>query len=202
MTDREGAWSLTTDPESLLAEAAASVQSDSDADVLSEAAEILTAERARVCWEDRWQAMAGTVLLACQPGPDITGTVLSIGPDLVVVADRDETEHAVAWTSVMRVAGLPLVLHPELIGHGARDGEGPTGRLQSIRGLSWSRWLRASRDVRVTCVDGWQAQGCVLTVGADHLDLGVREGLADERMSVWAIPFRSLARVSRRRDCG
>lgn len=199
MADLEQEWTLTTDPDGLLAEAAASVQSDSDADVLGEAAEILTAERARVHWEDRWQLDGAVVRLACQPGPDLTGTALSIGPDLLVLADRDGTEHAVSWISVMRASGLPTVLHPELIE--ARS-DRPIRPVPKIHGTSWSRWLRESLDVRVMCADGWQAQGRVLGVGADHLDLGLHEGLADAPMHVWAIPFRSLARVSRLRTGG
>lgn len=198
MTELERSFGPSTDPDGLLAEAAASVQSDSDADVLGEAAEILTAERARVCWEDRWQSNCGMVRLACQPGPDLAGTVLSVGPELVVVVDHHGIEHAVSWTSVLRAAGLPNVLHPEVIGQGDPHGEGPARQLQKIRGVSWSRWLRAARDVRVTCVDGWQAQGTVLRVFADHLDLGLHWGIADARLQVWAIPFQSLARMSRR----
>lgn len=194
MADPEREWTLATDPDGLLAEAAASVQSDADADVLGEAAEILTAERARVRWEDRWQLDGAVVRLACQPGPDLTGQVLLIGPDLVVLADRDGTEHAVSWASVMRVSGLPTVLHPELI---EPRGDGPHRQVPMIHGTSWSRWLRESLDVRVMCADGWRGQGRVLRVAADHLDLGLREGLTDAPVHVWAIPFRSLARVSR-----
>lgn len=144
------------DPETLLAEAAAAVQTDTEADVLTEAAELLVAEQARVRIEDRWRPGA-RVQVSLVPQGSIQGQVIAAGPELAVLLGADGSQHAVAVASIARISGL-----------------GPALRAEEASGMrvrpSWGAWLRRCEVVCVTCRDGWQQVLQVVSVGADHLD--------------------------------
>lgn len=172
-------------PESLLAEAAAAVQSDTDADVLFEAAEILVAERARVRLADRWQPGAATHLRTCL-GTSLDGRVLAAGPDLVLVVDDSGGVHALAMSALNRVCGLSSPLRLEI----------------SVPGVSptWGSWLRGCRLVHVWCRDGWNVRAAVVAVGSDYVDLALLDdnspaaGHEPARGTV-TIPFHALVQV-------
>lgn len=180
-----GSGRLGAHPDRLLAEAAAAVQSDDDADVLAEAAEILVAERGRVRLADRWQSGAMVQVRTCL-GSALSGRVLRSGPDLVIIVDADGAVHALAVTAVHRVSGLPSLLRPE-------DG-------RPVMAVTWGSWLRECQVVQARCLDGWQALAEVLAVGVDHVDLAVlADGAGSDAGRGGAecvtVPFHALVQV-------
>lgn len=144
------------DPEWLLAEAAAAVQSDTEADVLAEAAELLEAEQSRVRIGDRCRPGTRVRLSTCQ-GTSIFGLVVATGDEILVLAADDDVQVAVAIESLVRICGLEPALRVE---------QTPTLRVQ----VTWSSWLRRCSEIDVTCRDGWQSSLQVAAVGADHVD--------------------------------
>lgn len=155
-------------PDHLLAEAAASLQSDIDADVLAEAAEILTAERVTLRLADRLGAGSNVVTMTLRSGCRIEGTVERGGEDVVVLVDRDGAEHCIAIASVVTARGLrPALSSSE---QGAQAGGDRRPRIASV---TWGMFLRAQSgiDVRVVLVDGTELTGSPALVGADHVDI-------------------------------
>lgn len=160
------------EPERLLAEIAAAVQSDADADVLAEAAEILVAERGRVRLGDRWRP--GTkVRIATILGESITGRVRAVGAQIVLIDGIDGASHAIASDGIARVEGLGSVLRPE---------ETPQPRVQ----VTWAWWLRRSEVALLQCRDAWREIVRVTAVGIDHLDGWSQDGTRQ------TIPFSAL----------
>jgi hypothetical protein len=166
------------EPEALLAEVAAAVQSDSESDVLTEAAELLVAEQARARLQDRWRVGA-QVVVSTYLGASVRGQVLGAGEHLVVVGEPTGIQHAVAVRAITRVEGLAPALRSE------QDG---IPRVQ----VSWARWLRRFPVVSVTCGDGWHQQVEVIAVGADHVDCMVSP------RTVQSLPFASLVQATSR----
>jgi len=166
------------EPDWLLAEIAAAVQSDADADVLAEAAEILVAERGRVRLGDRWRP-GTSVRIATTLGQSIVGRIHASGPELVVIDGIDGAAHAVASAGVARVEGLASALRPEEV------------REPRIA-VTWASWLRRSEVVLLQCRDGWRQVVQVTAVGSDHLDGWSQDGISH------AIPFSALVQATDR----
>ena len=157
-----------SEPDHLLAEAAASLQSDIDADVLAEAAHILTAERVALRLADRLEAAANPVTMTLRSGCRIEGTVDRRGDDVVVLVDRYGAEHCIALASAVTVRGLRPALSANE--QGAQTGGDRRPRVASV---SWGMFLRAESgiDVRLVLVDGTELFGSPALVGADHVDI-------------------------------
>ena len=166
------------EPESLLAEIAAAVQSDTEADVLVEAAELLVAEQSRVSLGDRWRIGEG-VRVATILGARVQGQVLGAGDQLLLLQATGGVLHAIAVPAIARVTGLGPALHPE---------EPRSPRAE----LSWSWWLRRRDIVTVSCWDGWQQALRIAAVGADHFDGWSQEGTLE------SVPFSALVHASAR----
>lgn len=160
------------------------MQSDDEADVLVEAAEILVAERGRVRLVDRWRPGALVQVRTCL-GTIVAGRVQAAGPDLVIIQGGSGAVHALALRAVHRVSGLPSLLRAEEPGHGIA--------------LTWGSWLRECYAVQAWCLDGWQAQAQVVVVGSDHVDLAVVEdspgGSAEHEAGIVTVPFHALVQV-------
>lgn len=179
----------TTAPEALLASVAAEVQSDIDADVLAEAAEILIAERTRTRLEDRVRATGGSIQVTTVLGERVIGVVQLIGSAVLVLRDERGVEHALAWASISRIHGLGPALRAE----DAKDARTPVEVCQ----VTWGWWLRRCQVVDLHCTDGWRAIGRIAQVGADHVDVLVRDesgGAASGQITT--IPFAAIARAS------
>lgn len=156
------------EPDHLLAEAAASVQSDIDADVLVEAAEILTAERVALRLADRLGAAANVVTMTLRSGCRIEGTVVRGGDDVVVLVDRGGAEHCVGVASIITVRGLRPALASRQ--HG---GQADSDRRPRVASVTWGMFLRAQPAINVglVLVDGIELTGSPSLVGADHVDI-------------------------------
>jgi hypothetical protein len=157
-----------SEPDHLLAEAAASLQSDIDADVLAEAAHILTAERVALTLADRLEAAANPVTMTLRSGCRIEGTVDRRGDDVVVLVDRYGAEHCIALASAVTVRGLRPALSASEQGAQTGGDRGPR-----VASVSWGMFLRAESgiDVRLVLVDGTELSGSPALVGADHVDI-------------------------------
>jgi hypothetical protein len=166
------------EPESLLAEIAAAVQSDTDADVLVEAAEFLVAEQSRLRLVDRWR-MGEFVRVGTCLGAWVQGHVLDAGTQLLLLQATGGALHAIAVPAIVRVRGLDSALRPE---------EPMATRAE----LSWPWWLRRRDVVTVTCRDGWQEVLQIASVGADHFD-----GWSQAR-TLESVPFSALVHASAR----
>ena len=162
----------------MLAEVAAAVQSDAEADVLVEAAEILVAERARVRLRDRWRP-GTSVRITTILGESIVGRVRSSGPQMVVLDGVDRECHAIAYSGIVRVEGVGPALRLE---------EGPELRVQ----LTWATWLRRMEVIMLQCRDGWRQMLRVNSVGSDHFDGFAEDGLLQ------AFPFSGLVQATAR----
>jgi hypothetical protein len=175
-------------PEDLLAEAAAGLQSDIDADVLAEAAEILTAERVSLGIVDRLSAAPRPVTLTLRSGCVVEGIVRAVGDRVVVLAGGDGAEHCIAIAGVVTVKGLPTALSIVDVSNAAESAHGI--RRRSGVAPTWGSYLRASTgvEVRIILFDGTALTGLAALVGADHVDLLMADG---------AVTTCSLAWVSR-----
>ena len=158
-------------PEDLLAEAAAGLQSDTDADVLAEAAEILTAERVTLGIVDRLSAAQRTVTMTLRSGCRVEGNIQDVGNRLVILTGVDGAEQCVAIASIVTVRGLPSSLSNET----QRD---QGARRPAVGALTWGSYLRAATaaETRIILIDGTSITGRLALVGADHVDLLMADG--------------------------
>ncbi len=151
-----------TNPDDLLAHAAAGYQSRCDAEVIAEATGLVEVEQARVRLVDRLRATTGRVGISVAGLPVIYGSVVDLGADLMIIAGVDEKVWALRSTAVIAISGLAVGLRDE--------SSGPV-----IPGLTWPRYLRqlAGSGVRVHTGDGEIHVGELAGVGADFFDLNV-----------------------------
>ena len=151
-----------TDPDHLLAHAAAGYQSRCDAEVIAEASGLVEVEQARVRLVDRLRATPGRVGISVAGLPVIYGSVVDLGADLMIIAGVEEKVWALRSTAVIAISGLAVGLRDE--------SSGPV-----IPGLTWPRYLRqlAGSGVRVHTGHGEIHVGELAGVGADFFDLNV-----------------------------
>ena len=156
-------------PDELLAEAAASVQSESDADVLAEAAEILTADRVGLRLAGRLREARGPVTLALRSGCVVDGVVRDAGDDIAVLSDPFGNDHCVSLLAVLWARGLPAGLSDATIVVASHQ----ETRRHRVGIVTWGRFLRAEPGVpiQVVLIDGTVLHGSPALVGLDHLDL-------------------------------
>lgn len=173
-------------PENLLAEAAAGLQSDTDAEVLAEAAEILTAERVTLGLVDRFAAAQRPVMMTLRSGCRVEGMVRDVGDRVVVLAGVDGAEQCIAIASVVTIRGLPSSLSNE-----TQRGQGV--RRPVVGALTWGSYLRAesASESHVILIDGTTITGRLALVGADHVDLLLADG------AVTTCAISSISRVIR-----
>lgn len=197
-------------PEDLLAEAAAGLQSDIDADVLAEAAEILTAERVSLGIVDRLAAASRPVTMTLRSGCVVEGIVRDVGNRVVVLAGGDGAEHCIAIAGIVTVRGLPMALSTGdpanvdsvnldsvnvdsvNVDSANVDQANSTKTAQGIRrrsavALTWGSYLRAATaiEVRIILFDGTSLTGLPALVGADHVDLLMADGAVTTCMLAW-----------------
>lgn len=165
---------MITNPDDLLAQVAAGFQSNCDADVIAEAAELAEVEQARLRLVDRWLATTGPVSIWVVGLPVIHGSVVAAGSGLVVVRDVDENIWALGGGAVVGIVGLAA---------GLRDERPDPGRPV----LTWSKFLRDLTGVlvRIYTTDAMTRSGELVSVGADHLDLITgADGQAGRRITI------------------
>jgi hypothetical protein len=157
--------------EGLWMEAAASLQSELDAQVREEAYEVFVAEASRCRLTDR----TGPIRVALRCGRVMTG---------VVAADADRT----AGTIAIRVeSGALLLLPHEAILHvrgtrpGLRDEVRSHPSLASLLRETWS----LGTSTRLLLADGRWMGGILEFVGGDHVDLCTADGSV-------SIPFHAV----------
>ena len=169
-----------TNPDHLLAQVAAGFQSNCDAEVIAEAAELAEAERARVRLVDRWLATPNPISIWAVGLPVLYGTVVAAGAAMVVVAAPTSNLWALSIDAVVCVEGLAA---------GLRD-DGPD---RVIPAITWPSFLRglAGELVQVHTIDEITRIGELVGVGADHLDLIT--GGAGQQGSRVTIAFTALA---------
>ncbi|MSX13020.1 MAG: hypothetical protein F2797_01600 [Actinobacteria bacterium] len=165
-----------TDPDHLLAHAAAGYQSSCDADVVAEAAELVEVEQARVRLLDRLLVTTGRVGISVAGLPVIYGVVVDVGADLIVTSGAGEQVWALRSAAVIAVSGLAVGLRNE--------SSGPV-----IPELTWPRYLRqlAGSEVRVHSRDGVIHVGQLAGVGADFFDLILSGAGLTSRVSTIAL---------------
>ncbi len=179
----EGGHSMSiTNPDDLLAQVAAGLQSNCDAEVIAEAAELAEAERARVRLVDRWPATSNPISIRSIGLPAVFGTVVAASATVVVVATSSWNLWALSTAAVVCVEGLAA---------GLRD-DGPD---RVIPAVTWPSFLRglAGELVQVHTIDEITRTGELVGVGADHLDL--IGGGAGQLGSRATIAFTALAAV-------
>jgi hypothetical protein len=187
-------------PEDLLAEAAAGLQSDIDADVLAEAAEILTAERVSLGIVDRLAAASRPVTMTLRSGCVVEGIVRDVGDRVVVLAGGDGVEHCIAIAGIVTVRGLPMALSTGDLANVDLanvdfvnvDQVNSTKTARGIRrrsavALTWGSYLRAATaiEVRIILFDGTSLTGLPALVGADHVDLLMADGAVTTCTLAW-----------------
>ncbi len=169
--------------EALLGEAAARLQAEHDADVRSEAGDILQAEYVRASLADRLRGSASiTVLLSC--GDAVTGLVGEADESYALI-HAETGSHLIRMAAVRGVCGLGMAL--------ADEAPPAAGRRST-----WGRQVRdlADEPVRVQFLDGTWLAGRVLAGYADHVDIRPGEG------AVLSCPFGAITRLVRPRTDG
>jgi hypothetical protein len=182
-------------PEDLLAEAAAGLQSDIDADVLAEAAEILTAERVSLGIVDRLAAASRPVTMTLRSGCVVEGIVRDVGDRVVVLAGGDGVEHCIAIAGIVTVRGLPMALSTGDLANVDFVNVDQVNSTKTARGirrrsavaLTWGSYLRAATaiEVRIILFDGTSLTGLPALVGADHVDLLMADGAVTTCTLAW-----------------
>lgn len=159
-----------------------------------EVGELVRAELARLALVDRLRAAIGTVLsVGCLGGARISGVAARVGPDWLLLDDRDGREIVLALASVSSVSGLGRATTPA-------GSAGPVGArlgLRSVlRGIGRDRSL-----VSLQLVDGSRLDGTIDRVGADFLELATHPGgefrRRGEVRDVPAVPLTAIALVRR-----
>ena len=165
-----------TDPDHLLAHAAAGYQSSCDAEVVAEAAELVEVEQARVRLLDRLLATTGRLGISVAGLPVIDGSVVDVGADLIVISGAGEQVWALRSAAVIAISGLAVGLR--------KEGSGPV-----IPELTWPRYLRqlAGSEVRVHARDGVMYVGQLAGVGADFFELILSSAGLASRVSTIAL---------------
>lgn len=149
----------------LLADIEAQAQVQSDREREGEVAERERVERARIDVAARFTAAIGDqvqVMLGAA-GP-VRGEVSAVGPDWVLLADPAAAhEHLVMLRAVSTITGL-----------NPRSREEPPSPARDALNAAWAlrRLVRDRSRVRVRTLDGQSHGGVLISVGADHLDLG------------------------------
>ena len=163
--------------EVLLAQAAASWDSECQAQVLLEAHGLRDAEWARCRLVDRLRVAMGPVGVDLRE-TRVRGWVQGAGPQVTVLDDGRE-RHAVALGSIIAIRGL---------GPGLAE-ERPAA--EHLLALGWASVARSliGETVRILRVDGVVFHARIEAAGADHLD-----AVVDEAASM-TIPFAALALV-------
>ncbi|GEA88619.1 hypothetical protein [Cellulomonas cellasea] len=166
--------------EALFADLEAQLGAARATEAAADVAELTRAERATVELGSRLRAAHGHVLTLRSGAARVTGTVLDVAEQWVLLADGP-ARWLVPTAGVTAVRGLPLHAAPA------------PGAVE--RRLSLGHALRAvARDratVRVV-LDDEELSGRVDRVGADHLDLTVPDPRPG---AVWAVPFRAVRAV-------
>jgi hypothetical protein len=196
MASYDEAPNIESGPEDLLAEAAAGLQSDTDAEVLAEAAEILTAERVSLGIVDRLSVAQGQVTMTLRSGCRVEGIASDVGDQVVVLAGVDGAEQCIAIASVVTIRGLPSSLSNEHRSNEPRSSvtqRGQEFRRPAVGALTWGSFLRAepASEAHVILIDGTAITGRLALVGADHVDLLVADG------SVTTCALSAISRVIR-----
>jgi hypothetical protein len=160
---------MATDPleamGNVVAQEASRLQSLRDTDVLLDALAISDAELQRSRLHDRLDSAAGLEICLHLPGERLSGSVLDVGSEVVVIESPGELT-AVAVGSIISIEGLPRALRVE------------HDHVPRLR-VTWSSVFRAWAEpglIRFSLSDGRCVRAWVDSVGGDHLDLRDAEG--------------------------
>jgi len=197
MPNNDEVPTIENGPEDLLAEVAAGLQSDIDAEVLAEAAEILTAERVSLGIVDRLSAAQSPVTMTLRSGCRVVGIVLDVGDRVVTLAGLDGADQCIAIASVITIRGLPSSLSKGALAHETQRGQGL--RRPAVGALTWGSYLRAepASEAHVILIDGTTITGRLALVGADHVDLLVGEEVTTCTLSTISRVIRQPSRSQR-----
>jgi hypothetical protein len=136
-----------------------------------EVAELARAEAAQLCFADRVRATTGPIRVHRRDGSFLRGTVVSSGPDWLLLRDEPGDEELVLAGGLSGASGL---------GRSARAATGVVARrLSALRVLRALAQDRAT--VVVTLVDGSALTGTIDRVGADFLEIAVHAADAIRR---------------------
>ena len=150
--------------EQLFADLEAQFAAQAPDDDAAEAASRARYEHGRVRLADRLRGVRGwPVTLSCRGAGEVTGRLVDVGVDWLLLTDALSREVLVAVSAVCAVAGLAAATAP------AQD-DGPVARAldlrRALRGLARDRM-----PVHCLLVDGTALAGTVDRVGADFLEL-------------------------------
>ena len=148
-------------PDDLLAMVAASVQSDFDAEVLAEAAEIADIERSRQRLLDRWRGTCGQVTVKMPGLSPVIGEVRVAGTECALIVCDSGSSWVVSLPRLTWVAGLADSLRDE------------NSSNRTALDSTWSQLMREWEGALLRChlAEGLPLTGVLHQVGADHLDL-------------------------------
>ncbi|MCW2581650.1 MAG: uncharacterized protein JWQ53_440 [Klenkia sp.] len=157
--------------EQLFADLEAQFEVEESATERAEGASRARAEVGRLRWVDRLGGARGhRVGLTCTGAGEVTGRVVDLGPDWVLLVDEQQREHLVATATVCALVGLGAATTVPVE-------EGAVARAwdlrRAVRGLARDR-----APLRCVLVEGTVLTGTVDRVGADYLELA--EHPADE----------------------
>jgi hypothetical protein len=171
--------------EALFADMEGQLDAANAADLLAGVPDLTRAERATVTLTGRLRAArAGTVVVRLRGGQLVSGSVLDVAEQWVLLGDG-RRRALVPLAAVTAMRGLGAASHADSGAVARRLGLG-----HALRALARDR-----AAVRVV-TSGGETSGRLDRVGADHVDLavvapdGVRRATAPT--TVWAIPFTAI----------
>lgn len=150
--------------ERLFSDLEAQLEQAEAADLASEVADRTRREASAVALVDRLLPAVGTqVVIGCRGAEPVAGVLSEVGPDWLLLAERDRGELLVSTAWVQSVSGI------------GRLTEVPSGKVWRALDLRWAmRGLARSRvAVQVVLPDGVVWTGTLDRVGADHAELAV-----------------------------
>ncbi len=142
-------------------EAQAAIDVEERWGLLSDASAIAQAERSRMRLTDGLMNTRMPIVASCVGGAIVTGLIVEVGTDVIIVQENDITVAAVSLQSLLRIQGIT---------HGLRL-EACTA--SATASLTMAGWLRAHTRETMHCsmTDSSTIHGKVQEVGSDFVTL-------------------------------
>ncbi|MEI7453064.1 MAG: hypothetical protein WCK04_02415 [Actinomycetes bacterium] len=142
-------------------EAQAAIDVEERWGLLADASAIAQAERSRMRLTDGLMNTRTPIVASCVGGSVVTGLILEVGIDVIIVQENNATVAAVSLQSLLRIQGVTRVLRLEA--HAA----------SVTAPLTMAGWLRSRtrENLHFNMIDSWTINGRLQEVGADFVTL-------------------------------
>ena len=142
-------------------EAQAAINIEERWGLLADASAIAQAERSRMRLADGLMNTRTPIVACCVGGSVVTGLILEVGTDVIIIQENSATVAAVRLQSLLRIQGVTHVLRLE------------AHAVSATAPLTMAGWLRSRTRENLHCnmIDSWTIHGRLQEVGADFVTL-------------------------------